>query len=211
VITLLASSCALFKPPIQSAEIRQLINHECTVLHQAVETQNDQLKALSLQLTDSTELPSPDNCPVVRLSDGKLLLGETEWVWLDIGKRVMEARIDSGAELSSLDARNIQLYERDGKRWVRFNIGRQDQKVSVEAPLERSIRIRQASAKQLERRPVVKLMIKLGGLVQSTEFTLTSRTGLNYPILIGRNLLRDQAIVDVSQRFVQPKPTPATP
>lgn len=137
---------------------------------------------------------------------GKLVVGEVEKVVIQPGNRFMLARIDTGAATSSLDARNIQAFERDGERWVRFElVDRQsDEKVDIERPVERYVRIVQASAEQPERRPVVKMNITLGNLQQSVEFTLSDRRHLSFGVLIGRNVLRDLVLVDVGQKHLAP-------
>src|SRR5690554_7836235 len=89
-----------------------------------------------------------------------------------------QARIDSGATTSSIHADNILRFERDGKKWVRFEIREDDdsEPIEVETPLTRTVLIRQASAEEPERRSVVTLTVNLGGLQQDSEFTLTDRS-----------------------------------
>src|SRR5690606_26507194 len=92
--------------------------------------------------------------------------------------------------------------------------------LQIEAPVVRNVRIRQASADDVERRPVVQLTINLGsGLQQDAEFTLTDRSQMTYPILLGREFLRDIVLIDVGRKNVQPRfqpgagklPVPAVP
>ncbi|MFW5936983.1 MAG: RimK/LysX family protein, partial [Desulfosalsimonas sp.] len=52
----------------------------------------------------------------------KLLVGRIEKVRLTPPGRTFHARIDTGATTSSLDARDIETFERDGDDWVRFKI-----------------------------------------------------------------------------------------
>ena len=49
-----------------------------------------------------------------------------------------------------------------------------------------------------ERRYVVKLWMTLGKIRELVDVTLSDRTDFEYPVLVGRNLLTDTAIVDVS-------------
>jgi hypothetical protein len=41
-----------------------------------------------------------------------------------------------------------------------------------------------------------------------TEFTLTDRSQMTYPILLGREFLRDVILIDVSRQFIHPKYIP---
>jgi hypothetical protein len=51
---------------------------------------------------------------------------------------------------------------------------------------------------QIEERFVIKTKIKLFDRVIRAEFSLSDRTEMKYPILLGRKLLRNRFIVDVS-------------
>lgn len=156
---------------------------------------------------------APQECPkvVTPMVDNKIILGRTEWLWLEAINRVFRARVDSGATTSSLSAHHIVEFERDGKKWVRFNMVPDDDvddSYEVEAPLVRFARIRQASSEEIDRRPVVELTLKIGDFTDTAEFTLTDRTSMTYPILLGREFLRDIALIDVGKSYYQPKPEP---
>jgi hypothetical protein len=51
---------------------------------------------------------------------------------------------------------------------------------------------------------VVALRIALGDVQDTFEFTLADRSHLENEILLGRNFLKDVALVDVGRQFVQP-------
>ena len=61
----------------------------------------------------------------------------------------------------------------------------------------------QSPAAEAQRRPVVKLRVALGPIEQQREFTLADRSQYDYPVLIGRNFLRDVAVVDVARQYTQ--------
>ena len=52
----------------------------------------------------------------------KTVVGWIEKVRIYPGNFLVHAKLDSGAEYSSLDAANLQEFERDGKTWVRFDL-----------------------------------------------------------------------------------------
>ena len=120
--------------------------------------------------------------------------------------------MDTGASLSSISARNVQRFERDGKRWVSFELDTGDddkEAIPLEAPLKRFVRIRQASYDDVDRRPVIELDVILGHAIQQkTEFTLADRTRMDYPVLLGRSFLRDITLVDSGESYMHPKVTP---
>ncbi|WP_221073953.1 ATP-dependent zinc protease family protein [Agarivorans aestuarii] len=139
----------------------------------------------------------------------KTVLGESEWVSLEGQKKAFQARIDTGAATSSLNATDIVKFERDGKNWVRFNMRHKtlDSDIIVERPVIRTAEVTQSSTNKVDKRPVVSMLVKLGPISEKTQFTLTDRNHLSYPVLLGRSFLKDISVVDISQKFTQAKPT----
>lgn len=142
--------------------------------------------------------------------DGKLVVGEVEKAYLIGPGFVYDARIDSGATTSSMDARNIRRFERDGRQWVRFDIpvpGSEGGEVAtIEREIARNARIIQSNDEEAERRPVVELQFRIGNKQQRAEFTLSDRSHLTYPMLIGRNILRDVMLIDVGREYATELP-----
>ncbi len=136
----------------------------------------------------------------------KQVVGAVEKVFLSPPGTLLPARIDTGATTSSLDARDIEKFERNGERWVRFTmIDPEDgRRVVLECRLARNVRIIAAAAEESERRPVVELGVVVGNSTQTAQFTLSDRRHLEYPVLIGRNILRDIMVVDVSRSHIAP-------
>ncbi len=138
--------------------------------------------------------------------EGKMVVGRNEWVWVELFDRYINARIDTGTRSSTLNVKNLQPFERNGESWVRFEVAElEDQEVLWEAPLSRYLRVKNGGGEELERRPVIKVSVRLGSMIEETELTLASKTGSSYPLQLGRDFLRDIAVVDVSRRFIQPK------
>ncbi len=140
--------------------------------------------------------------------DGKMFFGEDEYIYVREANATIEARIDTGAAVSSISAADLTEFERNGRRWYRFFLRANDRELQLEAPFVRYSDIRQSSKETLTRRPVVSLNIKVGSYSTSSEFTLTDRTAMQYPLLIGRTLLQDIAVVDVSRRHIQERADP---
>ena len=118
---------------------------------------------------------------------------------------VMQARVSTNVANSVVDARNIQMFERNGEEWVRFTIYNPETKEPH--VLERK-RLRfqtvQSANPTPDRRPVVEIRFTIGKLTQKGEFILADRSDSEFPILIGRNLLRDVMLVDVSGNNLAP-------
>ncbi len=139
--------------------------------------------------------------PPAKQLQGMRIIGEVEPVTIVKAGLTLPARIDTGATTSSLDARDIQRFERDGKKWVRFMLvdRRSGKKVKIEGRLTRTVEItRHGTGPQY--RPVVKLKAILGQAELYREFSLTDRSAFTYPVLIGRNFLQGEFIVDVTRK-----------
>ncbi|OLU12986.1 ribosomal protein S6 modification protein [Pseudomonas sp. PA15(2017)] len=138
------------------------------------------------------------------------VIGLREWVNLpELGIVGLRAKIDTGASTSSLHASDIQPFERDGERWVRFTayIGTQVQRRHrCEARLV-ALKTIKSSNGQAQSRYVIRTSLMLGDLQWPVEFTLASRKTMRYRMLLGSKALVDgQLVVNPALTYVQDKP-----
>lgn len=181
------------------------------------------LKSIRAQAEAFTCPPAPSQpaCEITSSKDddekgradrlrGKVVVGEIEKFYLVGAGIIHDARIDSGAETSSLDARNITRFERDSNNWVRFDVPKPDSDdyVTMESEISRRVKIIQSSSDEAERRVVVELQFMIGNHRQQAEFTLTDRGHLSHRVLVGRNILRDVMLIDVGKEFATELPSP---
>ena len=127
--------------------------------------------------------------------------GWVEYTSLFPGNLKIKAKLDTGARHSSLNAKHIEAFERDGATWVRFELknwkGRME---SFEAAVIRMATIKQHDAESA-RRPVIRLGICLGNVYKEVEVNLEDRSKFNYQLLIGRSYLKNSFLVDASATF----------
>ncbi|CBL44964.1 Hypothetical protein HDN1F_13810 [gamma proteobacterium HdN1] len=136
---------------------------------------------------------------------------------------IAKAKLDTGAKTSSLQADDIEIFTRGGKKWVRFTYHRRraraefgmpgipHQKHVFEAPLKRMVRIKQHTVDFVER-PAIDMEIHIGGNTFLTEFTLTDRSAFNYPVLLGRRFLEaTHTAVDASHMHISGYPAADQP
>ncbi|MCC6922765.1 MAG: ATP-dependent zinc protease [Nitrosomonas sp.] len=145
-------------------------------------------------------------------NDKRKILGGLEYIYLDPPGIILSARIDTGAQTSSLNALDMVEFERDGKPYVKFNIV--DPNTGEKIELTRRIRGHTKIKKHVtesQRRPIVSLRVKLGDLDEHISFTLIDRSKFKQQALIGRNFLRDLAVVDVSKEYTVPKTSSKQP
>ena len=127
------------------------------------------------------------------------IIGAVEPIYFLPMKTPFQARIDTGAETSSIDADNIKPFERDGEKWVAFDIiNRQNgEKHHFEKPIVKVTEI--VRINQHEKRYVVAMNIKMGNVLMSNvKFTLADRDKFTYQVLVGRNILTGRAVVDTA-------------
>ena len=150
--------------------------------------------------------------------DERVILGWVEWVAVEPSMIPAKAKLDTGAKTSSLHAKNIEWFEKDGKDWVRFQFspntklsskrmleGKSKNFVTIEAPVYRSTLIKQHKRASAER-PVILHKFMLDGREYEAEFTLTDRSRFIYPVLLGRRFLEKTAIVDPSRTYLRTQP-----
>lgn len=97
----------------------------------------------------------------------------------------LEAKIDSGADHTSLHAKHIESFTKDNQNWVRFQTV---QHINIELPLLKRTQIKTKS-KGYQSRPVVLIKLCIDGLVREVEANLVDRNHFSKPLLIGRSAL----------------------
>ncbi len=142
--------------------------------------------------------------PFFSLSPSDLLvLGGVESVVISPPGILFDARIDTGAELSSINGFSVQEFIKEDDLWVRFQISNnKDPQIQLERPVKRFVMVRQGSFDAQVKRYIVELEISLGDLSVLKEFSLADRRHMSYPVLIGRNVLSGNALVDVSAEYL---------
>lgn len=130
----------------------------------------------------------------------KVVVGRVEWVTVKSNGMKVKARVDTGAQTSSMHAENIVEKEIDGKKYVQFESTDdvENKKHVFLKEIVKSQRVRSSNG-SVSRRFVVKMTILLGTQEHTINVNLNDREDLQYNFLIGRNLLMGKYAVDVSQ------------
>ncbi len=131
-------------------------------------------------------------------TEAATVAGWVERVRLTRSGLEMEAKLDSGAEHSSLHVERPRYFRRDGERWVRFTVeGESGRRVAFERKLVRKAAIKRHSGRS-DVRPVVEIKICLGEVTKRAEVNLVDRSNFEYPMLVGRSFLEDAFLIDPS-------------
>ena len=129
-------------------------------------------------------------------------LGYIEMVNIGDLELRMLAKLDTGADTSSVHAYDVEVYEREnGDEWVRFRlIGDDERRIRYDKKVVRNVRIKKKAGGHI-RRPVVSFDICVGGVRAEAEFNLADRDVFSYPALLGREFLAKRILVDSGKRL----------
>lgn len=115
----------------------------------------------------------------------------------------IDAKIDTGANTSAIHFSYAEVVKREGKTMLHFTLldpshpDFNNKEFFVEEFEQRLIK---NSFGASEQRYVISTEIVLFNKTWKTEFSLSNRGNLKFPILIGRKLLRKGFLVDVTKR-----------
>jgi hypothetical protein len=197
------AGCSAFQssPEEHSCAVTEPVSCPVCPSSETLQCPEPQVVEKIVTVTAPSPVISPPPKPTTAGDMNLPIVGAVEWATVEPGNIRMEARIDTGAESTSVHAEDIQLVEKDGKRWVHFSLLNPDtdEKVPVELRLRKKIKVKQSDSEK-QTRYMVEMWITLGKIRSLVEVTLSDRDHMEYPLLIGRNMLVDTMIVDVSAR-----------
>lgn len=134
-------------------------------------------------------------------ASSKEVIGWIENVHVTPGEVLITAKIDTGADSSSLHCDCIDTFLRDDERWVRFTITDVDGKqVSIEKKVVRTTKVK-GHFGDSKKREVVRLGLCIGDQYEETDVSLVDRSGFKYDMLVGRKYLAGKFVVNSSQQF----------
>lgn len=118
---------------------------------------------------------------------------------------VLEAKLDTGADTSSLHVSNLRWVSDGAGDRVAFDVSGEDGRtVRLVRRVERVAHVKSATG-GAQRRPVIVLGVCLDTTYREVEVNLTDRTGFRQSFLVGRNFLARHFSVDASrQHTVEP-------
>ena len=112
------------------------------------------------------------------------------------------AKMDTGANLASIDASEIKYSTKSGVKHVNFKVMKRNNTVrKTSAPLAGFKRIKSSNG-DVERRPYIKTTLLVDGIAKKIELTLTDRGPMDYTMLIGRKALGRRWVVNPSVSFL---------
>jgi ribosomal protein S6--L-glutamate ligase len=137
----------------------------------------------------------------------KMTVGWQEWCALpDLRIPAIKAKVDTGAKTSSLHAFDIEPYRKNRKKYVKFTLHpiQNNDKIQV---VSRALVIDErdviSSNGHKERRYVIETALELGDYTWDIEITLSNRDLMKFRMLLGREALAGQVVVDPAKKVAQ--------
>jgi hypothetical protein len=137
-----------------------------------------------------------------------LMIGWKEYVdFPDWDIRRVKAKIDTGARTSALDVRGYELrQEPDGSMVAELKLALNRKRPAklrvVEVPVLAMVTVRSSSGLP-EERPLIETTLRLGSVFKRVRLTVTDRSRMRFPVILGRKALEQDFVVNVSQKYIQ--------
>jgi hypothetical protein len=140
----------------------------------------------------------------------KTVIGWREWVQLpELGVLETKAKVDTGADNSSLHAFNVVQVERDGVDYVRFELHPKQRSrkptIQCEAPLAMVKKVKNPGGRS-ELRPMIRTKVVVAGVELEALVNLTSRDEMGFRMLLGRRTLRNRFVIDPGRSYLGARP-----
>lgn len=117
-------------------------------------------------------------------------------------------KVDTGAYTSSIHCHEIKELEENGSKFIAFKLldsshpQYQDKVLKTSSYIEKRVK---SSNGQVESRFIISTNIFLFGEVLPIELSLSERSNMKYPVLLGRKFLSHKFIVDTSLKNLSSK------
>jgi hypothetical protein len=141
------------------------------------------------------------SAPALCGNDTKQVIGWIERVKLTTDALTIQAKVDTGADYSSVHAEDLRYFLRGNMRWVEFTLHDDDGAPHrLQRPVERMAKVKKKTTGHQER-PVVVLELCVGRNKRKAQVNLADRGHFRYPLLLGRNFLGGQYLVDSGAKY----------
>ncbi len=138
----------------------------------------------------------------MELNKNLLIIGRLDKAdFLELDLMDIDVKIDTGAFTSAIHCHNIREVNLSRNSLIRFNLLDPTHPQYNERELIHSNYYKKtikSSTGHIEDRYIIKTNVVLFERIFPIELSLTDRTEMKYPILIGRRLLQNNFLVDVS-------------
>ncbi|WP_028864613.1 RimK/LysX family protein [Psychromonas aquimarina] len=115
---------------------------------------------------------------------------------VQLGKLAFPAKLDTGADVSSMNAVNIQRFKDKGKDMVTFTY---ENKLGTKKEFTKEVagvmRVKAKAGEKANERPIVIMDVTLNGETKKVRVNLQDRSRFDYSMILGKNFLADDYYV----------------
>ena len=131
------------------------------------------------------------------------VIGRREWIsFPELGLLNIEAKIDTGAYTSSLHCKELKEFKKNGQDYVSFllldPLHPLFENNLIEWPVYKVKPVKNSFG-QVENRIFIKTKLDFFDKIYEVEISLADRSGMDYPVLLGRKVLKKRFLVDASK------------
>lgn len=139
----------------------------------------------------------------------KKIIGREEWcAFKELNIPAINARVDSGAKTSSIQASEIETIKKDGEKWVRFVVypleANSHNSIQCEAKLVGKRFIKSSSGVS-EERYIIQSAVTIGEDTFDIELSLASRNTMKFRMLLGRQAMSGRYLINPGKTHLQEK------
>ncbi len=132
-------------------------------------------------------------------------IGWREWIYLvDFKNFYLKDKIDKVATISALHATHIEEFNFKGVKYVKFRLYQSKSYKMIKNPVIGYKMIKNSFGKK-QLIPLINISIKIGNNTIDTIITLTTRSRMTYPVLIGRSTLNNNYRINPRKSFLTGK------
>ncbi len=122
------------------------------------------------------------------------------------GLRKIRVKVDTGARTSALDVAGYTVLPNpEGEPLLEMRLAlhrhRPHRVEVVRTPVLKFVTVRNTSGRG-EQRPLIETILRLGPVCKPVRLTVTDRSGMRFPVILGRTALAGDFLVDVSRHHL---------
>jgi hypothetical protein len=135
----------------------------------------------------------------IKKREPKRIIGRRDRVdFPDLSLTDVDAKIDTGAFSCAMHCNDMKFFQRKEEPWVRFSLYDDALQTKHAAKILQFKNIKNSFG-QREERCIIQTRVRLFNKDYWIDVALTNRESKNNPVLLGRKLLAESFIVDVSK------------
>lgn len=127
-------------------------------------------------------------------TENKIVIGWREWcAFPELNIPAIKVKIDTGAKTSAIHADFVEAYSIKGEPYVRFTVHPLQRNREITCVCEAKVkdyRLIISSNGGREKRYVIETNFKVGNIEFKSDLTLTTRYGMKFRMLLGRDSLK---------------------